>query len=427
MRNERYYTYLILFLALVMNWVVDGTNALGKTDLNLGLLPKKSLIIIEVFQAVFLGYLLIKYQKYKRLYIWGILIAGFLSFQLLLHVLLKHDPTIWISGIRYYFSFVPLFFLGYIYGVKNYKFEKEFKLLLFLIFIQVPVSIWQFFIAQARILGTGELYFDAIAGTMGGFAPNLMSMLVSIGIIYYLIKYIDKRQLKYAIFALILMIPPIISESKGMYLVIIVISFYLVQVSKLNLKRIFGIFIIVITLVFGFIVAYQSLDFGLSQAKSFQFSYILEYIQSKSGSGRLSRIDSIIYATNLVLEEQSPIFGMGIGSANANPIGSNPPYNNFFTIRHSIDTMITETGYLGIFLLVSFFAYSFFLSWKLLKQKKITDQFQLYMIKLSGGIILILSVGAFWEDILFRVQFMYPFGLIIGYIFGLNKLVNNRN
>ena len=424
MRFERYYIYLILTLALVLNWVVDGSGTLGKMDLNLGLLPKKSIIIIEVLQGLFLLYLLFKYKKYRFVNTAVLFTVLFIGFQFVVSIAIGNDITVLISGVRYYFSFLPILLIGYIYGVKGLDLGREFKWLLFLVVIQIPISIWQFFVAKALILGTGQLFFDAIAGTMGGFAPNLMSMVTGIGIIYFLIRYIDERKVSFALMTMLLIIPSVISESKGMYIVLIVISVYLIRVSKLNLSRVIGMAAIIIILTFGYIIAYQSLDFGTSQAKGFELSFILDYVTTDSGRGRLSRVASIVYAINIIISEQSPLFGMGIGSANSNPIGPNPPYNDFYNVRHSIDVLITEMGVIGIIILIYFMFKVYKTAMKMVVKLPKDEIFKIRMAKLTAGLVLILSVGVLWEDILFRVQFMYPFGLLAGYILGLNKNYN---
>ncbi len=424
MRFERYYIYVILTLALVLNWVVDGSGTLGKMDLNLGLLPKKSIIIIEMLQGLFLFYLLLKYKKYTFTRIAVLFTVVLIGFQFVVTIAVGNDITILISGVRYYFSFLPVMIVGYIYGAKGLDMDREFKWLLILIIIQIPISIWQFFVAKALILGTGQLFFDAIAGTMGGFAPNLMSMVTGIGIIYFLIRYIDERRVSFALIAMLLMIPSVISESKGMYIVLMVISVYLIRVSKLNLSRVIGMSAIIIILTFGYVIAYQSLDFGTSQAKGFELSFMLDYVATDSGRGRLSRIASIVYAINLIISEQSPLFGMGIGSANSNPIGPNPPYNDFFNVRHSVDILITEMGIIGVIMLIYFMFKVYKTAMKMIVKLPKDEIFKIRMAKLTAGLVLILSVGVLWEDILFRVQFMYPFGLLAGYIFGLNKNYN---
>src|SRR5690606_6082830 len=98
---NRAYVILILTLVLVLNWVVVGTNVLGKTDLNLGLLPKVSLLIIELLQGLILLRILSKYRNTP--YVWGILLgsAALIGFYFGVAYILKSGYTQWISGIRY--------------------------------------------------------------------------------------------------------------------------------------------------------------------------------------------------------------------------------------------------------------------------------------------------------------------------------------
>jgi len=418
MRFERYYIYLILTLALTLNWIVDGSSSFGKTDLNLGLLPKKSIIVIELLQVLLLARLILRHFKQRIIQISLLLLSVIVGFEFVIHVILGNNITIFISGVRYYFSFFPLFLLGYIFGARKLTIKKEMRWLLILILIQIPVSIFQFFEAQVKLAGSGLLFFDAISGTMGGFAPNLMSAVCCIGIFYFLIDYLDNKKVLSLVLAILLLIPPIISESKGIFLLLVVSGFFLIKSYKLNLVRYFLFFLGVALVGMISTSLYSFLDFG--SAQNIDPEFLLEYIQKESGSGRLSRLDSIFYAFQQIFEEQSPLFGMGIGSANGNPIGANPKFNDFFTIRHSVDILITETGIIGLSALILFIIYTA-RKITLLIKNPLVGSYELRLLRLGGILIVILTIGIFWVDILYRVQFMYPFGLIIGYIFGLKK------
>lgn len=420
-KYERYYLYLILTLALVLNWIVEGTSNFGKSDLNLGLLPKKSIIIIEVLQVFLLSYLLLFYKKYKFIIVVTFSAVLFVAFEFIIHYIFGNSITVWISGIRYYLSFSPLFLLGYVLSRKGYKIDREFNFLIFLLFLQVPVAIYQFLKAPILFTTGGASLFDAVSGTMGGFATNLLSAVLCFGIIYFLIRYLSEKKNKYLLYSIFLIIPPIIASAKGMYVVLIGISIYLFFSFKVSINNLLKYAFIFIVLVFGFTYAYNTLDYG----QKVSLDFLIQYTQEESGRGRLSRTESISYATNLLIDEQSPLFGMGIGSANSNPLGDSPPYNNAFTIRHSLDTLITETGLIGLILIIFFTTKLFLVSQRVRKRLHGIDTFNSNLACLLGGMILVFVMGLFWTDILFRVQFMYPFGLLAGYILGTNTNIKS--
>tara|TARA_R110002050_G_C8954519_1_gene513660 strand:- start:3245 stop:4534 length:1290 start_codon:yes stop_codon:yes gene_type:complete len=418
---ERFYIYLIIVLALILNWVVAGSYSFGKVNLNLNLLPKKAIIIIDILQALFLTYLILKYPKNRFLINTIVFLVFLAGFSFLINSLFGYSITIWISGIRHYFSFTPILLIGYLMACHGYSIEKEFRLLLYILFIQIPITIVQFIIVPSQIDVYGASKYDVVSGTMGGFASNLLSLVLCIGVIYYFIRFLELKKVKYFIAGFLLIIPPILASAKGMILVLIVISLYLIKSFKLNVKNSVVILFVTFSIVGGFSIIYNSVFESLEVKQDIRFESLLEYAQSESGRGRLSRIESINYAGKLILKNDSPLFGMGLGSANSNPIGENSPYDDPFTIRHSLDILITETGVIGVILIIVFLYKIYTLSKSVRRKLPIAEKFNRNMATLVGGLVLVFSVSLVWTDVLFRIQFMYPFGLLIGYVIGLNK------
>lgn len=424
MKFQRYYIYLIIILALVLNWVVVSAGGFGRSSLNLGLLPKKSLIIIELFQALILAYVLLKYKKLKFPLISIVTIGLFVVFNLIVHQINGYEVTVWVSGLRHYFSFVPILLLGYALGSIGYEIKSEFKLLMILLFLQVPVSTVQYLSIKALVKGSDVSVFDVVSGTMGGSATNLLATLLSIGIVYFLILFLNKRKPKFLLGAFILIVPTVLGSAKGMYIILVIISIYLMKAYKASLKNIILLSFVYITIVFGFIFLYSSLEAG----KTLDVEFLTKYAQEDSGRGRLSRIESITNAFDIIFDEQSPLFGMGIGSANTNPLGEDAEYNDPFIIRHSIDRLIIETGFLGLFFLTLIIGYMYMISRRVSKQIPDYQQFNKDITLLVSSMIIVFAIALFWDDILFRVQFMYPFGLLTGYVLGMYyRLTKSKN
>ncbi|MEP1305336.1 MAG: hypothetical protein ABJK11_14400 [Balneola sp.] len=424
MKFQRYYIYLIITLALVLNWVVVSSGGFGRSSLNLGLLPKKSLIIIELFQALILAYVLLKYKKLKFPLISIVTIGLFVVFNLIVHQINGYEVTVWVSGLRHYFSFVPILLLGYALGSIGYEIKSEFKLLMILLFLQVPVSTVQYLSIKALVKGSDVSVFDVVSGTMGGSATNLLATLLSIGIVYFLILFLNKRKPKFLLGAFILIVPTVLGSAKGMYIILVIISIYLMKAYKASLKNIILLSLVYVTIVFGFIFLYSSLEAG----KTLDVEFLTKYAQEDSGRGRLSRIESITNAFDIIFDEQSPLFGMGIGSANTNPLGEDAEYNDPFIIRHSIDRLIIETGFLGLFFLTLIIGYMYMISRRVSKQIPDYQQFNKDITLLVSSMIIVFAIALFWDDILFRVQFMYPFGLLTGYVLGMYyRLTKSKN
>lgn len=424
MKFQRYYIYLIIILALVLNWVVVSAGGFGRSSLNLGLLPKKSLIIIELLQALILAYVLLKYKKLKFPLISIAAIGLFVIFNLIIHQINGYEVTVWVSGLRHYFSFVPILLLGYALGAIGYEIKSEFKLLMILLFLQVPVSTVQYLSIKALVKGSDVSVFDVVSGTMGGSATNLLATLLSIGIVYFLILFLNKRKPKFLLGAFILIVPTVLGSAKGMYIILVIISIYLMKAYKTSLKNIILLSFIYVTIVFGFIFLYSSLEAG----KTLDVEFLTKYAQEDSGRGRLSRIESITNAFDIIFDEQSPLFGMGIGSANTNPLGEDVEYNDPFIIRHSIDRLIIETGFLGLFFLTLIIGYMYMISRRVSKHIPDYQQFNKDITLLVSSMIIVFAIALFWDDILFRVQFMYPFGLLTGYVLGMYyRLTKSKN
>ncbi|WP_187262785.1 hypothetical protein [Pontibacter beigongshangensis] len=417
MKLYKNYTVLILLLAIVLNWVVEGNNFMGKVDMNLGLLPKFSIVVIEFLQVAILIRILVLYSKVRFIVSTLAAVTAFCILQLVINKAMGAEVSVWISGIRYYFSFLPLFLLSYLLAYKNWPIKREFNWLLVLIVLQIPVTIYQYLNApKVTILIDRQLLFDMISGTMGGTASNLMSLLIGFGLLYALIKLVEKKEIKYLLLSLLLLVPSILAEAKGMLIVILIALGYLAFIFKFNITNILALGVLAAAMVIGFSYIYIILGYGNTLTASF----LIDYASSESGSGRLSRIDSVVHSFNLLLQNDTLLLGMGIGNANKSPLGHDGQFFDFYTIRHSVDILIAETGLLGITFLTAVLVKLIWISMHLLKTETINqNKDHLLIVRIFLGSIFIFIYGLFWVDVLFRVQFMYPFGMLAGYIIGL--------
>jgi hypothetical protein len=417
----RGYIILILLLAIVMNWVVEGVNDMDKVDMNLDLMPKMSIIIIELLQALLFLRLFLLHTNNPFIVSVTLLVAVFCIVELIVLKASGASITIWISGIRYYFSFLPLFLLSYLMAYKGFQIKKEFNWLLVLVMFQVPVVIYQYLNrSHITIIRKRQLLFDLFSGTMGGIASNLMSMVICIGLLYFLVRYMQERKVKLLIPALLLLVPSVLAESKGMFLLIFIILIYLAIIFKLSMSQIISLGFIGLIMVGGFIYFYELLGYN----ESLDADYLVTYTQSITGAGRLSRIDSVPYAFSVIFEKNALFLGLGIGNANKSPIGDDGQYFDFFTIRHSMDILITETGLLGVFFFIYVIVKLFQVSKFLIRNAELLqDEHDLLLARIFMGLILVFLFGVFWVDALFRVQFMYPFGMLAGYMVGVYKRI----
>lgn len=415
----RIYILLILLLALVLNWVVEGSNMMDKVDMNLDLMPKMSIVIIEVLQIFLFLRLFLLYTNNKFVISVSSLVAIYIIIEYFVIKASGAGLTTWVSGIRYYFSFLPLFLLSYLLAYNGYQLKKEFNWLLVLILFQIPVVIYQYFHqGSITLIKERQLLFDLLSGTMGGIASNLMSLVICIGLLYFMIRYMEEKKLKFLVVSFLLLVPSVLSESKGMFILVFIIFIYLAIIFKLKASQ-----IVSLSLLGGIIIGalvYLYMQLGYSDTLS--LDYMVTYANSLSAAGRLSRIDSVSHAFSLIFEKNAFLLGLGIGNANKSPIGDDGQYFDFYTIRHSMDIFITETGLVGVL----FFTYLVFklfqISRYLIKNAEyLQNSYDLLMARIFLGLLFVFLFGIFWVDVLFRVQFMYPFGMLAGYMVGLYK------
>ncbi|MCC9138541.1 hypothetical protein ACFSKU_10735 [Pontibacter silvestris] len=393
---------------------------MGKVDMNLGFFPKFAIVIIEILQIFILLRLLILYTENNFMMLTIMAVAFFCLFELGVVKAMGASITIWISGIRYYFSFLPLFLLSYLLALKNCSIKREINWLIVLSLLQIPVTAYQYLNSSKVQLNDRQLLFDMISGTMGGTASNLMSLVVGIGFLYFLIKLVEKRKLIFLLLSLVLLVPSTLAEAKGMMLVVMISLIYLAFIFKFNFSKILVLGVLAALMIMGFAYVYSLLGYD-NYGKSLSVSYLIDYANSESGRGRLSRIDSIIHSLVLLSENNALLFGMGIGNANKSPLGHDGQFFDFFTIRHSIDILISETGLVGIAILIVLLWKMVWITRCLLKEQAIIhNESNLLILRLFLGTILIFIFGLFWVDVLFRVQFMYPFGMMAGYALGLH-------
>ncbi|MCJ8164124.1 hypothetical protein MKJ04_04670 [Pontibacter sp. E15-1] len=422
MRFYKNYVALILLLALTLNWVVEGSNYLGKVDMNLNLFPKFSIMVVEVFQFLVLLRLLLLYPRNRFIMASTVAVAVFCVFEFMVFMAVKADPLVWVSGIRYYFSFFPLLLIAYLLASNGYSLKREFNWLMLLVLFQVPVAVYQFFnLSDIQIVNDRQLLYDIISGTMGGIASNLMSLVIGIALLYFLIKFVEEKRPLYIVLACLLVVPPILAEAKGMLIVIFIVLLYLAFVYKFSLSRFLLLGGLATLLLVGFNYTYTLLGYG----EPITLTYLIDYVQSESGGGRLSRIDSIVHSFSLLSNNDTLFLGMGIGNANKSPLGQDGQYYDFYTIRHSIDILVAETGLLGIVLFSFLIARMIWVSRSLLKNKYgMLQKDELLLTRVFLGSVFVFIYGLFWVDVLYRVQFMYPFGMMAGYVIGLHARVN---
>jgi len=137
------------------------------------------------------------------------------------------DPAVMVAGIRSYLKYMPFFLLPLVYPFSDKEMTSQFKFLVALALLQLPLVILQFF-----VLHWGN---DVIGGTfgLGSFMSIFMVSAIVILMAFYFRGFIGGRT--FLILAFLLFIPTTLNESKGTF-ILMVVGFLVIMLVG-NLKR----------------------------------------------------------------------------------------------------------------------------------------------------------------------------------------------
>lgn len=414
--------YLELVIVLTINWLTTNPNFLEYGPSYLGLIPKSSILLIEV-----IGILIFMYVVYRK----NTLPKDLIIFLLVLYIFLffnfasffaEQGTLINLSiGLRNYLGFIPLFFAGLYLRYKKYSLRPFLILLLGIMIIQIPIALVQFLIAMQfeDVIRVGGTLYDVVSGTMGGIAGNLLSVLFASAIslmLPFLLR--GQRRVLFTLLTISFLVVMALAEAKGGFLLVIITGFYFFITSNLNVKKKISFLLGGVSVVLVFILVYSS--FIEFDRQPWNPKYLIEYEESKENriGGRLSRLDAITYS----LEEISDnpfrlLFGVGIGNATRNsaPIGIDGKYYDFNTDINYWNRLLLETGLMG--LLVNSLIIFYLFNMALILKRRSRSTFISTIAYGFTGCLLIYVFAGLYDDSPIRFQYLYPFSLISGYLY----------
>ncbi len=408
--------YINIILAIVLNWFTKNPDILRYGFSYLGLLPKQVFGLVEVISILIFLFILPYISKKKEFVYPLIILAGVLVISLPYTLFWDGKIVHFVLGVRSYASFVPIFYGGYYLSIKGYSIKPYTSLILILCFIQLPVTLFQYLFSLSIVTNIGTKY-DVISGTMGGIAGNLMSVLltsVALVLIYFYFQN-KKKWLLLGVVALI--IPSILAEAKGVFVILFIGVVYFLLVGKIKVSKKIGL-ILGSAIMFALLVA-MYINFVDLERDVWDPSYYIEYENKKNLriDGRVARHTSIVLAFELIASNPPGLlFGLGLGNASLNSlVGSNGPYYSFNTILHFWDRFIIETGLLGVFIM-------FYMTWKSIMMLKYLERNSndKFIATIAGGMAVVMLVGiisGLYIDHFNRVQYSYPLSLILGYLY----------
>jgi hypothetical protein len=344
--------FILILLPLVLRFFTD----------NFGL-PYSVNMVIDIYATILLmNALYIKRRAFNRnipkiifapiiVLIAGIFIGLFLNHASITNIFFS---------IRPYFRLICAFFIAAI-CLDDRDYIKLYCLIKFLIYINVPIMLIQFFVVGLRQ--------DIVGGTFGNTqgVNSIQNLLCVIAFAFALIQYLDKRIKGVELFkvsACVILIAALAEITAFFVEAIIIIFIALVgfnttRMSTKKLVRFISLIVFTILVIIVGIKAY--LKINPERAFLLSRNGVLEYLgafQGSSGSTgvyRISRVNVFGQLTNEFFSAPfSSVFGMGLGNASSR--------SYFYSIYEPIlkydwlSSAITflETGYWGVLSLAAF-------------------------------------------------------------------------
>jgi len=303
-------------------------------------------------------------------YVW-LLLAFILSAMISL-VAETVDPGPVISGVRTYFKFLPVFFLGAVYRLS----EKDTKLFLgvflFIAGLQVPVAFYQRFVQFAHRMHTG----DPVTGTTA--SANSLTMLLCIAIAVVITLYVYKKLTLPVTMLLFgyLAAPTAINETKATLILLPVATiapFVFATGVQNKWRKAAPVFGICAVGVIAFVAVYDALiasRWGGATLGEFLTRGDWEwYLYRGAGTNHspdiIGRFDSIILPIKILSDSwMQLLFGLGIGNVSPAFLPGmegeyHALYSQFGFGMTAAGDLIWETGLIGItiYLLIYFFVW----------------------------------------------------------------------
>jgi hypothetical protein len=273
-----------------------------------------------------------------------------------------------ISGMRFYFRAAPLFFLGMVMPPNEVQLWRQFKLLLGICFLQLPVTVWQRWVIIAADRNSG----DDVRGTI--MDSGILSMFLICAALV-LTGMMLKRRIgiwRYVLLFLVLLFPTTINETKVTVVFVPLGLFVTLMLGAEPGKRLrYAGLAAAVLVVFGaiFVPIYDKMEEGMASKVNIEDFFtdqktMSTYLVSK-GSGRgvglggtktAHRGESIgIPLKYLAKDPVELAFGLGLGNVSPSQSGKNfeGAYFGLFqsVLTISFASFVLEFGIFGVILI----------------------------------------------------------------------------
>lgn len=396
----------------------------------LGIISSYLTIFPELLSIVVTILIAIEFAKKRSIEIEVKYVIFFLLFGLhLVNGILLNDASVGaiIAGMRIYLKYIPFFLLPMVYQFSEKNIRYQLNWLLFLLLIQCPIAVLQRFVFYKNVPSG-----DVVRGTMatGSFLSILLISGIAITLGFYLKKRISLRL--FISIVLLLFIPTTINETKGSLILLPIALFVPALITKWEDKKplkLISVAFIGISSLVGFVKIYDYMGMEGQQnnmkiSKFFTDENELKHYLAPKSSGMVTRNDAPAGRLDTIIAplerfSNDPIHllvGIGMGNVTNTSFGllsgGELKLRQEGVVDVAASYLLWEIGLGGLLLSFVLLAMFFSDARHVSAEDGIVSDIALGWV----GVVLIISIGLFYKDIIRVNGIMYLFWYFSGHI-----------
>ena len=296
----------------------------------------------------------------KKIFPLFLLVSVFFIYCLILYFLNYQSIIYLLWGIRNNFRFYVLFF-AVVFYFRERDADRSFKILDILFWINVPVTLVQYFVFHYE-----QDYLGGIFGIESGANASTI-IFFTIVLSCSILRYMEKKE-SFALCAskcVVSLFFAALAELKFFFVFFIIIMIMSAFLTSFSWRKLL-LFIVCAFLIFVTSTLLVTLfDFeGFLSIKSIWENATQEHYSSDQTVNRLSAISTL--SDTIVPEIKDRLFGFGLGNCDTSSfaICNTPFYQNYGHLRYTFFSaafLFLEVGYVGLILYVAFFVIAYFL------------------------------------------------------------------
>ena len=309
----------------------------------------------------------------KKIFPLVLLVTAFFLYCLVMYLLNYQSTIYFLWGMRNNFRFYVLFFAEVLY-FRERDAEKSFQILDILFWVNVPITLIQYF-----ILGYKQDYLGGIFGVESG-ANALTIIFFTIVLSRSVLRYMEEKE-SFGLCAskcVVALFFSALAELKFFFVFFIIILIMAAFLTSFSWRKllIFAVCAVVVSFTSALLVTLFDFEDFLS-LESIWENATQEHYSSDQTVNRLSAIPTL--SKTVVPDFNDRLFGLGLGNCDTSSfaICNTPFYQNYGHLRYtffSVAFLFLEVGYIGLLLYVSFFVIAFVLIRNRIKQGLCDEQ-----------------------------------------------------